>query len=278
MILNSVSTLVIATLACFHCLNMKIATRDLNRIYSAPLQKRHYIAAKNMFTLYARPFDAYMRYLCGTGDYPTEVTVKTPSGSIPLTVYSSHDLLTVNEIFCREDYKLDGRDQVIVDFGSNIGISAAYFLSRNTRNFAYLFEPVSRNVQRLTANLKGFEDRYELSSVAIALEAGVVAFGCEKTGRYGGIGKLTDDTIQVEAVAANDVLGAIIARHGHIDILKIDIETLERQVVENLTVKLAKRILTCYVEYPFVNNPLSRTHQMVRYGPVAQFRSLTYDA
>jgi FkbM family methyltransferase len=257
---------------------MKIATRDLNRIYSAPLQKRHYIAAKNMFTLYARPFDAYMRYLCGTGDYPTEVTVKTPSGSIPLTVYSSHDLLTVNEIFCREDYKLDGRDQVIVDFGSNIGISAAYFLSRNTTNFAYLFEPVSRNVQRLTANLKGFEGRYELSSVAIALEAGAVAFGCEKTGRYGGIGKLTGDSIQVEAVAANDVLEAIIAKHGHIDILKIDIETLESQVVESLTVKLAERILTCYVEYPFVHNPLNRTHQMGRYGRVAQFRSLTHHA
>ncbi len=231
-----------------------------------------------MFTLYARPFDAYMRYLCGTGDYPTEITVKTPSGSIALTIYSTHDLLTVNEIFCREDYKVDERDRVIVDFGSNIGISAAYFLSRNSRNFAYLFEPVSRNVQRLTANLKGFEDRYELSSVAIALEAGVVAFGCEKTGRYGGIGKQTDDTIQVQAVAANDVLEAIIARHSHIDILKIDIETLERQVIENLTPELAERILTCYVEYPFVNNPLSGTHRMGRYGRVAQFRSLRYPA
>ena len=255
---------------------MKIGPRDLNQVCSAALQKRHYIAAKNMFTLYTHPFDASRRYLSGAGEYPSSVTVKTPCGPIRLTLYSRHDLYTVNEIFCREDYKVDERQEVIVDFGSNIGISAAYFLTRSTASFAYLFEPVSRNIDRLTANLRGFKGRYELSQVAVALESGFVAFGCEETGRYGGIGKATADTIQVEAVAANEIMRSIIARHGRIDILKIDIETLEKQVVEHLPMELAEQIGTCYVEYKFLNNPLSRTHEMRQYGPVAQFRSLAH--
>ena len=192
-----------------------------------------------------------------------------------LTLYCPDDLVTVNEIFCRHDYKMDGRERVIVDFGSNIGISAAYFLSRTSNTFTYLFEPVPRNADRLVHNLRGLEDRYELSRVAIAVEGGLVSFGCETTGRYGGVGKITDQMIQVEAVAANDVLRKIIAKHGYIDILKVDIETLEKQVIEGLAPDVCENIRTCYVEYPFVGNPLSKSHEMSRYGPVAEFRLLT---
>ena len=255
---------------------MKIGTRNISKVCLAALEKRHYIAAKNRVAVYADPVDACRRYLSCAGSYPASVTVRAHYGPIELMLYSSHDLRTVNEIFCREDYKADDRGGIIVDFGSNIGISAAYFLSRNTTSFAYLFEPVPRNIDRLNANLAGFRGRYELSRVAVAPEPGVVSFGCEETGRYGGIGKATDDTIQVDAVSASEVLGGIIAKHGKIDILKIDIETLEEQVIDGLPLDLVKQIRTCYIEYRFVNNPFSRTHEMRQYGAVAQFRSLLH--
>ncbi len=38
---------------------------------------------------------------------------------------------------------------VVVDFGSNIGISALYFLTRNQDIKVYLFEPVPQNILRL---------------------------------------------------------------------------------------------------------------------------------
>jgi FkbM family methyltransferase len=253
---------------------MKLADRSLSDLCLAPLRKRNYIAAKNMLTLYSDPFDAGKRYLAGLGDYPVSITVNTPCGPIQLRLHSHHDLLTVNEIFCREDYRADGRENIIVDFGSNIGISAAYFLSRNTTSFAYLFEPVPRNIDKLKANLKGFAGRYQLSQVAVALEPGVFTFGCEETGRYGGIGKVTENMIQVEAVSSNDVIRTILSKHGRIDILKVDIETLEKEVITALPQDLVECIRTCYVEYPFLSNPLSRTHEMRRYGGVAQFRSL----
>jgi FkbM family methyltransferase len=254
---------------------MRVGTRDVTNLCVAPLQGRHYVAAKNMAAVYGNPFDAFKRYIFGTGTYPASLTVKTPLGQIRFTLYSPHDLLTVNEVFCRKDYGADDPGRVVVDFGSNIGISTAYFLSRNPSTFAYLFEPVSRNLERLTANLEGFRGRYQLSPVAVALKAGVVSFGCENTGRYGGIGMMTEETIQVEAVAANEVLASIIEKHGQIDTLKIDVETLEKQIVEGLPIELAARIRTCYVEHHFLCNPLSQTHQMRQYGPVAQFRLLT---
>jgi FkbM family methyltransferase len=251
---------------------MRIGRRDLARIWTAPLQMRHYVAGTNMVAVYAHPVDIFTRYINGSGEYPTTIEVKTPTGPLQLTLYSHHDLLTVNEIFCRKDYGAEDPGRVIVDFGSNIGISAAYFLSRNPNSFAYLFEPVARNVQRLNANLMRFKGRYHLSPVAVALEPGVVSFGCENTGRYGGIGKMTNDTIQVEAVSANEVLRSIIASHRQIDTLKIDIETLEKQVVEHLPLDLVARIKTCYVEYRFDRNPLDQTHRMKQYCAVAQFR------
>ena len=57
---------------------MKMASRGVSRVCSAPFQMRHYIAAKNMLTLYTHPLDAYKRYITGTGEYPVTVNVKTP--------------------------------------------------------------------------------------------------------------------------------------------------------------------------------------------------------
>jgi len=44
------------------------------------------------------------------------------------------------EIFCRLDYLAKTDIKVVVDIGSNIGISALYFLSRNKQAKCYLFE------------------------------------------------------------------------------------------------------------------------------------------
>src|ERR1700737_1506226 len=107
-----------------------------------------------MFRTYRQPLDAYVRYLFGVGRYPVAVPIDTPIGDIELMLYTPHDILTVNEIFCRKDYRAEPSDKIMVDFGSNIGISAAYFLSRNYDSYTYLYEPVPQNIARLRQNLK----------------------------------------------------------------------------------------------------------------------------
>lgn len=156
---------------------MQIGGRGLPNILAAPFSKTHYIAASNIFSVYVHPVDSFKRYLLKTGDYPHIAMIKSPLGMLKLETYTYHDMLTINEIFCRRDYRADETDKVVVDFGSNIGISAAYFLTRTPGSHTYLFEPLKFNIERLLGNLKPFEGRYTLSEVAVGLSEGTAEFG-----------------------------------------------------------------------------------------------------
>lgn len=250
---------------------MKLGNRDIKAFAVAPFQKQHYVAALGMFRTYKHPLDAYARYLFGIGRYPITVTLDTPIGDIELMLYTPHDILTVNEIFCRQDYKAKPNDKVIVDFGSNIGISAAYFLSRTLQSYAYLYEPFPQNITRLKSNLRRFEGRYCLSEVAVGLGNGPVEFGYEETGRYGGVGLKTGAYISVECLDSNEALKQVLAKNERISILKIDIETLEKHVTGRIPVETLSRIDKIYVESRFTVNPLEKTHSYRQYGSVAQF-------
>ena len=251
-----------------------IAGRSMSQILRALKRREHYHAALQMFRIYRNPFDGFRRYLLGMGDYPSEIGLRSPIGPIKLRAYSHHDILTINEIFCREDYFASGTEDVFVDFGSNIGISAAYFLTRSSRGFAYLFEPVPTNVMRLRNQLAVL-DRFSIDEVAIATQDGMARFGVEATGRYGGIGINTNEFIDVKCIDSNDALRTVIAKHGKIDILKIDIEGLEGEVVTRIPQCLLQNIHTIYAEWAWPANPIPNTHAYRQYGTVAQFRRIS---
>lgn len=251
---------------------MDIGKRSLLRVLSAFLQKRHYIALKNMLLLYRRPFHNLGRYLSNRGNYPYQITLRTPLGVINPCLYSYHDLQTVNEIFCRGDYFADTSTKVVVDIGSNIGISALYFLTRNPNCKVFLFEPISQNIERLKANLKGFEKRYELKAVAVADFSGEACFLKEDTGRYGGItNNPTPQTIKVTCLHINQILENI-ASKDKIDILKIDIEGMEERVLNSIDKEILKKVGTIYVE---TETALTLDgFQAVSYGKIQKFKNL----
>src|SRR5262245_45844762 len=105
-------------------------TRGSRQVAHAIVSREHYVALFNMARHYPRFFDNLYRYLTGNGSYPYRVEVRTPTGVVRPTLYSHHDLLTLNEIFCRNDYPASPEIRTVVDVGSNIGINALYFLSR----------------------------------------------------------------------------------------------------------------------------------------------------
>ncbi|MGI0134980.1 MAG: FkbM family methyltransferase [Candidatus Micrarchaeaceae archaeon] len=240
---------------------------------AAIFQLRHYRAGKNMLVSYERPLKAAARYLFGSGNYPVRLRIKTPLGTIEPTLYSRHDMLTVNEIFCRGDYRCGPDVRTIVDFGSNIGLSALYFLTRSPDTFIYLFEPLPQNSERLLRNLHDFEGRYKFSPVAVAVADGDADFGCEETGRYGGIGLAREKTIRVCCRSAKEIVSNVLADRGTIDVLKIDIESFEREVLLNIPTDLLRQIRNIFVEIEpmFTANPLPFTHIFQRYGGVARF-------
>ncbi|MES2387743.1 MAG: FkbM family methyltransferase [Bacteroidota bacterium] len=249
---------------------MMIGGRNVGTILGAPFQMRHYRAFFGMPGLYGDFMHNLRRYLLASGPYPYSPVLKTLAGKIQPTLFSHHDLLTVNEIFARRDYETFPETKVVVDFGSNIGISALYFLTHSPKSFVYLFEPLPRNIGRLKANLKGFESRYKLYEKAISTEAGIVDFGVEDTGRYGGIGVQTGESLKVEALDINVVLGDILAKEGHIDILKMDVEGLETKLLLAIKPEFLEKIGNIYMEDKLTKPFYPKLFIARQYGTVCQ--------
>jgi FkbM family methyltransferase len=151
-------------------------------------------------------------------------------------------------VFCRRDYATGPEARVVVDVGSNIGISALYFLTRNRHLRVHCYEPVPANARRLRANLTAFADRFELTEAAVADRSGRVSFGVEASGRYGGIGVATGDAIEVPCLDVNDVLAGVLSREGRIDVLKLDTEGAELRTARAIRPEHLDRIDTIYLE------------------------------
>jgi FkbM family methyltransferase len=251
-----------------------VGNRRLSRILGALFERRHYVALRNMGRLYPDFGPILFRYLSAKGTYPYRCEIRTPSGLIRPTLYSHHDLLTVNEIFCRQDYLADDTSRVVVDIGSNIGISALYFLTRGPATRCYLYEPDPRNVRRLEQNLAGLETRFVLHRDAVSDVGGRARFGVEPTGRYGGLTAETGEYMEVECLGINDILETILAREGAIDILKVDSEGVEISTVRAIKPEHASRIGHVYLEAKPGKTLLPETHSQEQYGQVCRLTNL----
>ncbi|MBA4083446.1 MAG: hypothetical protein C0493_00615 [Kytococcus sp.] len=106
-------------------------TDDQRRTWSAPFRPRSYRALWSMLTTSLQPVESVDRYVRGTGEYPWTTSLRTPIGPVRLVVPHPQDVRRVNDIFHRHDYGT-GRPRVVVDVGGNIGVSAAWFLSRSS--------------------------------------------------------------------------------------------------------------------------------------------------
>jgi FkbM family methyltransferase len=210
---------------------------------------RNYRALARMARRYPRFLASVPRYFLLRGDYPVRWAVRTPAGVVAPTLHHPHDFLTLNEVFCREDYPVPPPGGVVVDIGSNIGISALWFLTRDPGVRVHCFEPVPANVARLHGNLAGQEGRYELTEAAVDAQAGPVSFGVEPSGRYGGIGADFEEQIEVDCLAIADVLDAVLEREPRIDVLKLDTEGAELRTLQAIRADQLARISAIVFEW-----------------------------
>jgi FkbM family methyltransferase len=204
---------------------MRIADRDVRRVLAAPADARHWRALARMRTTFDEPIPALARYLTNRGNYPWRVTLRTPLGRRAVTLADRHDLLTLNEVFCRCDYGCEPH-RTVVDIGANVGFATLFFLTRNDEARVWAFEPDPANVARLRENLRGFESRYWLQARAVTVED-VPTVRFVPAGRYGRIAVNGEAGIDVPAVSVACALREIAALAGRIDLVKIDTEGTE---------------------------------------------------
>lgn len=231
--------------------------RPLKMISRNIFRRANYSALFSAMRAYQQPLAGTARYFWGYGDYPCSVRVRTPIGPQDVTLFNKHDIITLHEIFCRGDYRSPS-PKIVVDIGANIGISALYFMTRSPSTYCELYEPDPSNISKLSQNLKNYEGRFTLHTTAVADRQGILAFAREPTGRYGTLetdsglwNRSTNvERIDVHVEHINTVLDEAIARHGMIDLLKIDTEGSELATLLAIDPAAKKYIRYIVIEWP----------------------------
>ena len=225
-----------------------LGDRPLGFVAREAVRPANWVALARMSRRYPRFAENAKRYFTTSGTYPYRCEVRTPQGAVAPTLYTQHDMITVNEVFCREDYRVGADARVVVDLGSNIGLSALYFLTRSPASRAWLYEPVPENVERLGRNLSDFEGRWRVEQVAVADRHGEESFSVEPSGRYGALGAAHAESIRVHVCHIDDVLGEVLEAEQQIDVLKIDTEGTEARILRAASSELLDRVAVIYVE------------------------------
>lgn len=220
---------------------------DIARLRRGLVRPSTVVNAARIVGTVTDPVQMLRRYVNSDGDYPWRVGVRTPTGTLALTLGHPHDVRTVNEIFCRNDYGHDA-PRVVVDIGANIGVASAYFASRHPDVVVHAWEPVPHNLELARRNLAVFGDRVTLHEKAVAPESGSATFSVEPVGRYSGLTEfyehenLPTEQITVACDGMGDLLAGVLAQHDRIDLLKIDTEGSEPALLGAIPGDLLGRI------------------------------------
>ena len=190
------------------------------------------------------------------------IKVRTPIGHIKILMRNRQSARTLYSIFIREDYKTDNAKKNILDLGSNIGISALYFLSRNKKNQILCIEPDPNNAYYLQNNLERFKDRSNILYCAIGTEdSKYLAFNLSKDGKYSSfkkIGKKYDRKIDVDVISLNNALKKAKFINDYPILIKIDIEGLEKDVIKGFDFKKNDNVKELIIEAKGCKNYINR--------------------
>lgn len=167
----------------------------------------------------------------------------------------------VREVFIKSIYyfKCDKNSPLIVDMGSNIGLSILYFKTLYPESRIIGFEPVKKTYDILTNNLKNNckNNNVMLHNIGLYDAAGSKEFYI-KPGRpeMNSIIKNSDEAIK--EVVQLDLPSKYI--NEHVDLLKIDTEGSEDGIIRDLDkngkLKMVKRIIMEYHFNMIGNKPL----------------------
>jgi FkbM family methyltransferase len=221
---------------------MRIGKRSLVEFGRRLLDGNNYRAIPRFFEVHEHPVRVLFEEILSLGSYPRTLAIRTPSRRVEVELFSAADLSTLNLIFCRQDYYVPHDMRVVVDVGSNIGLSALFWLTRNSESFVYCYEPAPTSYDRLVANLRPFKNRFVAHREAVSDFSGAAKFGLETSGVYSSLDLNSSQHVTCQVVHINKVLEPVIRRHGQLDVLKIDSEGHELRTLEAVAPEYWKHI------------------------------------
>jgi FkbM family methyltransferase len=164
------------------------------------------------------------------------------------------------QMFIYKQYNIGIQDpKVIVDLGGNNGMSAVYFHKKYPDAKIYVLEPDKENYKALQRHIDGIENIVPLNK-AIWKENGTVSLDSGESWA------IRIDMISGKNLAEAITMDILLSTYGieQVDILKIDIESAEKELFEASTTFLKK-----------TKNLIIELHDWMRPGCAAPFfRSL----
>ena len=213
-----------------------------------------------LFLIFVNPI-SYVIYLLFPFK-PRKLKIRTPIGKINVLLRNRQSARTLYSIFIRQDYLIDNKTKNILDLGSNIGISALYFLTRNKNNKILCIEPDPNNAFFLESNLNKFRDRSQIFFCAISSKRSKNQnFNVSTDGKYSSlidIGSSLFEKISVDVITIDDALCKAKFNENIPILLKIDIEGLEKEVINNFDFKANQKINELIVEGTGYSNYINR--------------------
>ena len=198
----------------------------------------------------------------------TTIDLRTPTGKHSIACRNRESAKTIFSVFARNDYWLMNDHFDIIDLGSNIGVAAVYFLSRNANNKIFCVEPDPNNLPFLEKNMGQYTDRKFIKKCAISPDkTGKLSFNISSDGKYSSLMPLSEerftDSIDVEVISINELLSeAFKVLDAQNVILKIDIEGLEAEVAKAIDFEKFPRLKKIIVEAVGVGKTLDKDNSV----------------
>lgn len=176
--------------------------------------------------------------------------VKVPNIKHPIFLRpDSSDIPTFRQIFFFDEYNIefDEKPKVIIDGGANVGLFAVKMKSEFPEAKIICIEPDPDNFQVLKRNLSKYNEVYFENSGLWNKDTKLRVYDKYNSGKWGMV--VEEDILggSVNAISIN----TLFSKHSiqYVDLMKLDIETSEKQLFSENYEKWLPKIKTIVIEF-----------------------------
>jgi len=178
------------------------------------------------------------------------VTVSLPSLKYPVYIRkNTSDIKTFQQIFHNKEYEINigFEPKIIFDCGANIGLASVYFKNRYPGAKIIAVEPESSNFELLVKNTKAYGD---INCIRSGIWNKTANLKITDKG-FGNWGFITEEVPgggadTVKAISIDELMKKYDV--DHIDILKIDIESSEKELFDENFEKWLPKVKVILIE------------------------------